>query len=182
MSIDVHGGPDPSSQPDRTARFGPNLIKVLPVCDRPEMFAQAPEVCANCGNLIDAHRLSAVPNATLQAMWKIMIRHGGTYSQYGGGMDRYGGDLVREHMASCAIDFTRTEQPKMDGLSAFVDSFSENEPVTILHGDLYCACGKYVWQHICIDDMTLGELIWQVVHLDDDVRDGATYDAKGAMS
>lgn len=145
-------------------------LKMLSVCSRPKMFAGAPEVCDNCGNLIDAHRMtaSADNNKTLIAMWKILIQFGGTFGRWGGGADKYGGDMVREHMATCGIDFTRTELPRMDGLYTCTDSYAEPEAVSILNGALFCVCGKYRDEDICIDNMTLGQLIWHAAHLDDE--------------
>lgn len=155
-----------------------------PVCDNPTMFALAPEVCEHCGNLIDAHRLGAPPSDILIAMWKIMIAFGGTHSQWSGGADQYGGDIMRAHMATCSIDFQQTEAPTMDGVFTSNDSFAEPEPETILNGNLYCACGKYRAETICIDNMTVGQLIWQVTHLDDprdDQRDDQRDDRPGSQ-
>lgn len=142
----------------------------LPVCDEPTLFAQAMEVCGNCGNLLDAHTRQVDDPArqrTKEAMWKVLLTHGAPHCQYHGGPSPERGQKLHQHLETCAINWKHTEEPKMGDATVFNGTFTENGTVHLLIGELWCKCGEYQWAKITVEDMTLSQLIWHVAHLDD---------------
>lgn len=140
----------------------------LPVCAKPTAFAFDPQVCNGCGNLISEH-WPKKPDDTraLEAVWKVMIAFGGPHNPWGGGPDPHMGDRLREHMATCGIDPARTEHPSTFGASR-ADDTDHNVELVMLNGWLTCLCGGYRMVHVSVADLTLGQMIWQVAHLDDE--------------
>jgi hypothetical protein len=118
-------------------------------------------VCDTCGKLGTDHS-SQEPTEYRQAIWDFLLKHGYVHSFYGGHDDREMSQ-VQEHMKECSIDWKHTTDPKAGTVSEFTDTFSDAAQVERFFGTLDCACGDIQFQDICIDDMTLGQIIWHVV-------------------
>lgn len=144
----------------------------------------SPEVCDNCGGLASAHPRSAEPDGLTAALWKILLAEGGVWSYYGGGFvkaesrkDAYQRGVIYHnemakidiHMTACEIDWKETRRPTMDGeLLEFAGTGYDSQRITgKLFGQLFCKCDEYSYEEIGMDDITLGQLIWRVVHADD---------------
>lgn len=153
----------------------------MTACKDFKPFPYAPEVCDNCGKLADTHPRPAEPDNLTKAMWKVLLAEGGVWSYYGGHFEvaarqgPYANAMaqIADHMATCKIDWKKTDRPSMDHtLLEFAGTEDESIRITgKVAGKLYCVCGKmgsYPWyDEIGFDGLTLGELIWKVVHADD---------------
>lgn len=140
-------------------------------------------VCDNCGRRADQHLVSAMDDQLTKAMWKVLLAEGGVWSYYGGGFvtahsqkDEYTRGLIYHnemakidiHMTACEINWTRTNRPEMTRLAEFNGTFSTSDSYkTALAGELFCKCGEFTYEKIGMDEITLGQLIWKVVHADD---------------
>jgi hypothetical protein len=137
-------------------------------------------VCDNCGRRADQHPTSAVDDDLTKAMWKVLLAEGGVWSFYGGYFvkaESYGrpGDLYHNemakidiHMTSCEIDWKKTRRPAMTQLGEFNGTFTDTELYqTALAGELFCKCGEIRYEKVGMNEITLGQLIWKVVHADD---------------
>lgn len=159
----------------------------MAACKGFKPFPYDPGVCDNCGKLADEHTLPAEPDGLTQAMWKVLLEEGGTWSYYGGMFEKgrshkdayergkiYHNEMAKIdiHMTACEIDWKKTRRPEMTQLKTFAGTFaSHNDYSTGLAGDLYCKCGEVYWKTIGMDGITLGQLIWKVVHADDPIKE-----------
>lgn len=142
-------------------------------------FKYAVDVCDTCGRLLSEHPGEHTPDDLTKAMWKVLLTDGGLWSFYGGGfipaecgMDRgvaWRNEMakIQLHMEACEIDWKRTEAPEMSEMSEFAGTFNESDKVERLCGVLFCKCRELAWKRIGINGITLGQLIWKVVHADD---------------
>lgn len=146
-------------------------------------FEYDANVCNNCGEIAEEHPVSEADDNLTKAMWKLLIAEGGVWNYYGGGFipadsakDAYTRGKIYHnemakidiHMTACKIDWKRTKRPKMDQLAEFAGTFEESDYYkTGLVGELFCKCGEVSYAQIGMNDITLGQLIWKVVHADD---------------
>lgn len=130
-------------------------------------FRHDPQVCDECGQLFDDHELAEPSGSNLarrKAMWNVMLRHGGLHNFYGGTTSPRDPTPVLEHLKQCEVDWKLTLEPRMDDLEFFSGTFAtSNDRATLLVGSLYCRCRQIFYQTMCVNDMTLGQLIWHVV-------------------
>ena len=143
-------------------------------------FRLDPGVCDECGDLYESHAVrppARTPEATqrMKSLWRTLIKVGGPYNYYGGGMSQCFCDghktclcethEMRTHMEGCNFDWRAMSEPAMDDRSAFAGTFATGDRyVSILGGYLYCVCEKYSCVLIVSPhDMTLGQLIWHAV-------------------
>jgi len=119
-------------------------------------------VCDTCGKLIEAHD-DPVMMRYREDVWTFLLRKGYIHSYYGSTDDSRMVAVLR-HIGVCGIDWTRTIDPKSETVSEFTDTESEPARVVKFVGHLFCKCGQIGYQPICIDDMTLGQIIWHVVN------------------
>ena len=142
------------------------------VCTVFKPFSLAPEVCDECGQPADGgshteKRADMLPYK--EAIWKFLIKKGGTYDFYGG----YGYDSkeIRDHVAKCGLDFDKMSTPEMDTVGEFNGTFATSSYyATVVSGYVVCNCEKYPdsewgWKKTkwILRDFNLGELIWNVV-------------------
>lgn len=140
-------------------------------------------VCDNCGGLASAHPVSEMDDKLTKAMWKVLLEEGGVWNYYGGGFvkaqsskDAYTrGEIYHNemakidiHMTACEIDWKWTKRPEMTKLQEFAGTFATDDYYqTALAGELHCKCGEVRYEKIGMNETTLGQLIWKVVHADD---------------
>lgn len=140
-------------------------------------FKYAVDVCDTCGNMLSAHPGEQATDDLTKAMWKVLLEIGGEWSYYGGCFDtpRVFSDgrmnktaSVRSHMVNCEINWKLTKAPDMTEFSEFCGTFNPSEKIEVLAGYLCCKCGEVMNEEWGVQGITLGQLIWKVVHADDE--------------
>lgn len=152
-------------------------------CTNFKAFEYDAYVCDNCGKLADAHPRSQMDDNLTKMMWRVLIAEGGVWNYYGGTFEKaesrkdpylrgkiYHNAMAKIdiHMTACEIDWQRTERPEMTQLGEFSGTFATCDNYkTALAGELYCVCRTVFREQIGMNEITLGQLIWKVVHADD---------------
>lgn len=123
-------------------------------------FEADSSVCDDCGKLADQH-LTAVMFEYREKVWEFLLKRGYIHNYYGGHRD-WEMEQIASHMAGCSVNWDYTEDPKAGTLEEFTDSFNPSATVEKFFGVLYCKCGEISYKEVCIDDMTLGQIIWHI--------------------
>lgn len=118
-------------------------------------------VCDTCGKLGEDH-LTDVMIQYREDVWKFLLKRGYVHNYYGGhrGWEM---EQITSHVAGCSIDWNYTQDPCAGTVEEFTDSFHPSSTVDKFFGTLHCKCGEIAYREICIDDMTLGQIIWHIV-------------------
>lgn len=134
-------------------------------------FKFAPEVCDECGKAADAGSHTSGRTDMLpykEAIWQFILNKGGTYDYYGG----YGYDSkeIRDHVATCGLNFDKMEIPEIETVGEFAGTFNGPGTVAVVRGYLICNCkknpySKHSWERTdwILREYTLPEIIWHVV-------------------
>jgi hypothetical protein len=165
------------------------------VCEKFSQFQGYPDVCEHCGELAENHPSVGVGYSEFrEAIWNVLIKHGGVRSFYGG-YDSGDTAILKAHMLGekldepemwsplfrkdyekalksgpCGIDWDWTEEPCFDDrIAEFSGTFATSDYyVCGVRGMLHCKCGVLRWKDVTLLDKTLGQVIWLTVHEGDD--------------
>lgn len=131
-------------------------------CARFVAFRLDPSVCDSCGRLGEEHAPAARETPEhMKALWRTMLKHGGTHDFYGGYGHNSG--TVRDHVLACGFQWSAMHEPTMDSQHRFAGTFTDAERYEVLSGRLFCTCGEVAYETWEISDMTIGQLIWHAV-------------------
>lgn len=157
-------------------------------CDKPVMFGPDPSVCETCGGLIKDHETRYLPYK--EAIWRVLLRHGGVWSYYGGCLDtwetakvrlhfglgiperdfsfnpdHYGMGILAKEVGECEIDLKKSGDPHEDFQGQFDGTFASNSTqIAVITGDLTCKCRRYERQTLSLPNKTIGQMIWLSVN------------------
>lgn len=151
------------------SEFGqaPPEVELSTPCGKMYSESAIPGICYHCGRGVDLHK-EIVPMLTYkEAIWKWLLKYGGVTSYYGG-YDSRATANIRFHMQDCDIDTDLCRGPFMDAsisqFSGTMDDTDAHASERVVSAYITCCCEQITNEHWCVrEEMTLGELIYQVI-------------------
>ncbi len=102
------------------------------------------------------------------AMWRWTVSHGGIPSVYGG-FETTKSIEVKMHLAFCGVDKTRSFPPKIEQISQFQDSGTDNVDADVSAARITCECGgleNVLWR--LDQQQSVNEIVFEVVQQGDE--------------